>query len=76
MAAYGDIRARIEHLVEHELPEAEELARQVTGAVDVLITQSYLERRLQEFDIVELLAEAFAGIGITLGPEVAEEIVA
>jgi HAD superfamily hydrolase (TIGR01549 family) len=76
VAAYGDIRARLEHLVEHELPEAEELANQVTGAVDVLITQSYLEGRLQEFDIVELLAEAFAGIGITLGPELAEEIVA
>lgn len=76
MAAYGDIRARVEHLVEHELPEAEELAHQVTGAVDVLITQSYLEGRLQEFDMVELLAEAFAGIGITLGPQLAGEIVA
>ena len=37
MAAYGDIRARVEHLVEHELPEAEELAHQVTGAVDVIM---------------------------------------
>jgi len=26
VAAYGDIRARVEHLVGHELPEAEELA--------------------------------------------------
>jgi putative hydrolase of the HAD superfamily len=76
VAAYGDIRARLEHLVEHELPGAEELAHQVTGAVDVLITQSYLEGRLQEFDMVELLAEAFAGIGITLSSELAEEIVA
>jgi HAD superfamily hydrolase (TIGR01549 family) len=76
VAAYGDIRARLEHQVENELPQAEELAQRVTGAVDVLITQSYLEGRLQEFDIVELLAEAFAGIGITFGPELAEEIVA
>jgi HAD superfamily hydrolase (TIGR01509 family) len=75
-AAYGDIRARLEQLVEHELPEAEKLAHQVTGAVDKLITESYFEGRLQELDIVELLAEAFAGIGITLGPELAEEIVA
>src|SRR5205085_7030935 len=37
---------------------------------------SYLEGRLQEFDMVELLSEAFAAVGITLGPEVAGEIVA
>ena len=76
VAAYGDIRARLEHLVEQELPQAEDLAHQVTGAVDVLITRSYLEGRLQEFDVVELLAEAFAGIGITLSPELAQEMAA
>jgi putative hydrolase of the HAD superfamily len=76
VGAYRDIRARLEHLVEHDLPQAEDLAHQVTGAVDVLITQSYLEGRLQEFDMVELLAGAFAGIGITLSPEIAEEFVA
>jgi putative hydrolase of the HAD superfamily len=76
VAAYGDIRDRLERLVEQELPQAEDLAHQVTGAVDLLITESYLEGRLQEFDMVELLAEAFAGIGITLGPELAREMVA
>lgn len=76
MAAYEDIRARLEHLVEHDLPQAEALAHQVTGAVDVLIAQSYLEGRLEELDVVELLAKAFAGIGVTFGPEIAEEIVA
>jgi putative hydrolase of the HAD superfamily len=76
VAAYEDIRARLEHLVEHDLPQAEDLAHQVTGAVDVLITQSYLEGRLEELDVVELLAKAFAGIGVTFGPETAEEIVA
>ena len=76
VAAYKDIRARLEHLVEEDLPQAEDLAHQVSRAVDVLITQSYLEGRLQEFDMVELLAEAFAGIGVSLSPEIAEEIVA
>jgi putative hydrolase of the HAD superfamily len=76
VGAYRDIRARLENLVEEELPQAEDLAHQVAEAVDVLITRSYLEGRLQEFDMVELLADAFASIGITVRPEVAEELVA
>src|ERR1700704_70004 len=62
VAAYGDIRTRLEDLVEQELPQAEELAHKMAEAVDVLITQSYLEGRLQEFDMVELLVDAFASI--------------
>jgi putative hydrolase of the HAD superfamily len=76
VAAYGDIRARLEDLVGEELPQTDVLAHRMAEAVDVLITQSYLEGRLQEFDMVELLAGAFASIGITVGPDVVEELVA
>ncbi|HKN48713.1 MAG TPA: HAD family hydrolase [Actinomycetota bacterium] len=74
VAAYGEIRERLESLVEHDLPQAEELAHQITGAMDVIVHRSYSEGRLQELDIVEMLVDAFAGIGVTLGPELAQEL--
>ncbi len=75
IAAYADIRSHLENLVEHELPEVEDLAHRITGAMDVIVHQSYSEGRLQELDMIDLLTEAFAGIGVTLGPELAQELV-
>src|SRR5258708_10904524 len=57
VAAYEDIRARLEHLVEHDLPQAEDLAQQGTGPADILLTHTYLQGRLEELDVVELLAK-------------------
>src|SRR5207245_506038 len=73
--AYEDIRALLERHVSHELPRAEELAHQVTGAMDVLVHESYVQGRLQELDVIQLLEDAFAGIGIELGPDLAQELV-
>lgn len=75
IGAYGEIRARLERHVEHDLPGAEDLAHQITGAMDVIVHQSYVEGRLQELDMIDLLTQAFAGIGVTLGPALAEELV-
>jgi putative hydrolase of the HAD superfamily len=74
VAAYGEIRRRLESLVEHDLPQAEDLAHQITGAMDTIVHRSYLEGRLQELDIVEMLVDAFAGIGVALSPELAQEL--
>jgi HAD superfamily hydrolase (TIGR01509 family) len=73
--AYEDIRALLERHVSHELPRAEELAHQVTGAMDVLVHESYVQGRLQELDMIQLLEDAFAGIGIELPPDLAQELV-
>lgn len=74
VAAYEDIRTSLESHVAHELPQAEELAHQVTGAMDVIVHRSYKEGRLQELDMVELLVDAFAGIGIPLESDLAREL--
>jgi FMN phosphatase YigB (HAD superfamily) len=74
VAAYEDIRARLESLVEEELPQAEDLALQITGAIDVIVHRSYREGRLEELDIVAMLVDAFAGIGVDLSPELAREL--
>jgi HAD superfamily hydrolase (TIGR01509 family) len=76
VAAYEDIRRRLESVVTHDLAQAEELAHQVTGAMDVIVRESYAEGRLQELDVVELLVDAFAGIGVQLGPDLALELAA
>ena len=76
IAAYSEIRVRLSREVSHDLPAAEELGRQITEAVDVIVRRSYEEGRIQELDVVELLVDAFAGIGVQLGPELAQELAA
>jgi FMN phosphatase YigB (HAD superfamily) len=71
VAAYAKIRQVLEAHVSHDLPAAEELGRQVTGAVDAIVRRSYEEGRIAELDVVELLVDAFAGIGIPVGTELA-----
>lgn len=72
--AYEDVRRRLERHVSHELPAVEDLAHQITGAVDVLVHRSYSEGRLQELDVLELLVDAFAGIGIPIDAALAAEL--
>lgn len=73
-AAYGEIRNRLIREAHHEVPETEDLARQITDAMDALVRRSYEEARIQELDVVELLTEAFAGIGVHLPPTLAREL--
>lgn len=74
VAAYAEIRERLGEVVSHELPAAAALGDQITEAMDLIVRRSYEEGRIQELDIVELLTDAFAGIGVTLGPELAREL--
>lgn len=72
--AYAKIRDVLAGSVAGELPGAQELGRQITDAVDVLVHRSYEEGRIAELDAVELLTDAFAGIGIPLAPELARQL--
>lgn len=74
VGAYRQIRTRLIELAHEEVPEAEELARQITGALEVVVGRSYREGRLQELDLVELLVAAFAGIGIPVDQDLAREL--
>jgi HAD superfamily hydrolase (TIGR01509 family) len=74
--AYTEIRERLALHVSHELPAAEDLGRQITEAMDVIVKGSYEEGRIQELDVVELLVDAFAGIGVTLGADLAADLAA
>lgn len=73
-AAYGEVRQRLERHVSHELPQALDLAHQITSAVDVVVHRSYTQGRLQELDVVELLVDAFAGIGVPIDGDLATEL--
>ena len=75
-AAYGEIRSRLVEEAHREVPETEDLARQITDAMDALVRRSYMEGRIQELDVVELLTEAFAGIGVHLSAALARELAA
>ncbi len=72
--AYTTIRDVLTSRVSAELPEAGQLAAQVSDAIDALVRISYEEGRVAELDAVKLLTEAFAGIGVTLSRDLAREL--
>ncbi|MGH2717872.1 MAG: HAD family hydrolase [Actinomycetota bacterium] len=72
--AYVAIRDTLTSQISAEIPAAEELAQQISDAIDVLVRVSYEEGRVAELDAVKLLTEAFAGIGITLPRTLAREL--
>lgn len=74
IAAYAEVRSRLEGYVDHELPGAEDLAHEITGAMDLIVRGSYEQGRIQELDIVDLLVDAFAGIGVALDQDLAREL--
>ena len=74
VAAYTEVRSRLEGYVDHELPGAEALAHEITTAMDVIVRRSYEEGRIQELDIIDLLVDAFAGIGVALDQDLAREL--
>jgi len=73
--AYEQIRARIEAVAYMEVHELLDLVERVAGGVDSLVEASYVERRMEELDIVELFRESLAGIGFVLPDDVLEHIV-
>ncbi len=57
------------------VPEASRLVRLVAAAVDEIVEASYVERRLEELDVLAVYEEVLGGLGLTLPPEVVHRIV-
>jgi HAD superfamily hydrolase (TIGR01549 family) len=76
LAAYEQIRGRIEAAGYMEMPEILDLIERVAGGIDQVVAASYEERRLEELDIVQVFTEALEAIGFTLPRDVVEHIVA
>jgi putative hydrolase of the HAD superfamily len=75
LAAYRQIRDRVEAAAYMEVPELQDLVERVTGAVDRMIEESYAAGRLEELDQAVLLRESFASIGFDLPDDVLEHVV-
>lgn len=75
LAAYEQIRGRIEAAGYMQMPEILDLIERVAGAVDQVVAASYEERRLQELDLVKVFGESLEAIGYTLPPDVVDHIV-
>ncbi len=76
LAAYQQIRDRVEAVAYMEVPELLDLVERVTGGVDRMIVDSYEAGRLEELDQAALLRESFAAIGFDLPDDVLEHVVA
>lgn len=76
LAAYRQIRERVEAAAYMEVPELLDLVERVAGGVDRLVAESYEQRRMEEVAQAELFRQAFSGIGFDLPDDVIEHIVA
>jgi putative hydrolase of the HAD superfamily len=76
LEAYTKIRDRLAGWVEEQAPpEVDELVERIAGAVDRMVEQSYLDRRLEELDQITMFREAFAGLGYHLPAALLREVV-
>jgi putative hydrolase of the HAD superfamily len=75
LAAYEQIRARVEAVAYMEVPELLDLVERVAGGVDRLVEESYEQGRLEELDQATLLRESFSAIGFDLPDDVIRHIV-
>lgn len=76
LEAYTHIRDRLASWVEEQAPpEVDELVERIASAVDKMVEQSYLERRLEELDQISMFQQAFAGIGYNLPQDLLREVV-
>ncbi|MFN2555758.1 MAG: HAD family hydrolase [Nitriliruptorales bacterium] len=77
--AYGRVHELVVAAVDQEaagrVPHASRLVRLVAAAVDEIVEASYVERRLEELDVLAVYEEVLAGLGLTLPPEVVHRIV-
>ena len=74
--AYSVIRDRLANWVEDRAPpEIDVLVERVAEEIDRRVERSYLQRRLEELDIIEEFEEAFDAIGYKLPPELIREVV-
>ncbi|MGZ6492657.1 MAG: HAD family hydrolase [Actinomycetota bacterium] len=74
--AYSVIRDRLATWVEDRAPpEIDELVERIAEEVDRMVERSYVQRRLEELDIIELFDDAFTALGYKLPPELVREVV-
>lgn len=77
MAAYTEIRDRIEAALYMEAPEVGHLIDRVANEVDRLVAESYTQRRLQELDLVEVFDQVLlSALGLTVPADVVRHVVA
>lgn len=77
LAAYEQVRDRIEAALFMEAPEVGHLIDRVANEVDRVVAESYADRRLQEIDLVRVFDEVLlAALGITVPDDVVRHVVA
>ena len=77
LAAYEQVRERIEAALNIEAPEVGHLIDRVANEVDRLVAVSYTEGRLEELDIVQVFDEVLlTTLGLTVPPDIVAHIVA
>jgi putative hydrolase of the HAD superfamily len=77
MAAYTEIRERIEAALYIEAPEVGHLIDRVANEVDRLVAESYTQRRLQELDLVEVFDQVLlSALGLTVPADVVRHVIA
>jgi HAD superfamily hydrolase (TIGR01509 family) len=77
LEAYTAIRTRIEAALQIEAPEVGHLIDRVANEVDRRVGASYVERRMEELDLVALFDEILlTTLGLTVPPDVVRHIVA
>ena len=77
LAAYEEIRARIEAALYIEAPEVGHLIDRVAGEVDRRVGASYEARRMEELDLVATFDDVLsATLGLTVPPDVVRHVVA
>lgn len=76
MAAYEQIRGRIEAVAVMEVPEILDLIERVARELDRRVEASYQEGRMEEMDHVQAFREALAAVGFDLPDDVIDHLVA
>ncbi|MDP9341158.1 MAG: HAD family hydrolase [Actinomycetota bacterium] len=76
LAAYEQVRARIEAALNIDAPEVGHLIDRVANEADRLVALSYAQGRLEELDIVQVFDEVLlTTLGLTVPPDVVSHIV-
>ena len=75
MAAYEQIRSRIEAVAFMEVPEILDLIERVAHQLDRVVEESYRAGRLEEIDLVEEFRTALQGVGFDLPDDVLEHVI-
>ncbi len=75
MAAYEQIRSRIEAVAYMEVPEILDLIERVAHQLDRVVEESYRAGRLEEIDLVEEFRTALQGVGFDLPDDVLDHVI-